>query len=136
MLPLDINTTHDPRDGICGNGGKQTKSSVHHGASGGYLKVERHDEHYLGLSTTGLRRRFLGAIPQVERQPAKHPRGSRLQSLGAQGDAAGKWARVPRTVLQIKSKYQRLRTRKRESKQEDGSKGLFAHLYQGRSKNW
>lgn len=59
LLPLDINTTHDPRDGISGNGGKQTKSSVHHGAAGGYLKVERHDEHYLGLSTTRLRRWIL-----------------------------------------------------------------------------
>ena len=37
------------------------KPSVHHGAACGYLEVERHDEHYLVLSTTGLRRRCLGA---------------------------------------------------------------------------
>lgn len=112
------------------------KTSVHHGAAGGYLEVERHNEHYLGLSTTRLRRWLLGAIPQAERKPVKHPRGSRLQSLGARGDAVGKWARVPRTVLQIESKYQRPRTRKRESKQEDVPKVLFAHLYQERLKNW
>lgn len=135
-LPLYINTTQDPRDGISGNGGKQMKSSVHHGAAGCYLEVERHDKHYLGLSTTGLRRWFLGAIPQAERQPGKHPQGSRLENLGARGDAAGKWALVPRTVLQIESKYQRPRMRKRESKREDVSKVPFAHLYRGRLKNW
>lgn len=63
LLPLDVNTTYDPRDGISGNGRKQMESSVHYGAAGGYLEVERHDEHYLVLSTTGLRRRCLGAIP-------------------------------------------------------------------------
>lgn len=56
LLPLDVNTTHDPRDGISGNGGKQMESSVHYGAAGGYLEVERHGENYLVLSTTGLRR--------------------------------------------------------------------------------
>lgn len=67
MLPLNINTTQDPRDGISGNGGKQTKSSVHHGAAGGYLKVERYDEHYLEVLTTSLGQRLSGAIPQVGR---------------------------------------------------------------------
>lgn len=136
LLPLDINTAQDTRDGISGNSGKQTKPSVHHGAAGGYLKVERYDEHYLELSTTSLGQRFLRVIPQVERQPVTHPRGTRLQSLGAQEDAVGRWARVPGTVLQIGSKYQIVRTRKKESKQEDVSKALFVHLYQGRLKNW